>query len=316
MTKPDITELDAFAEVATLRSFRKAAEVLGLSPSTVSHLMRRLEERMGVRLLHRTTRSVAPTQAGERLLARLHPVLAELRSALGEIDRFRDQPTGRVRVNAPEQGVRLLLHDVVPAFRKKFPDIELDLVTEGRLVDIVKEGFDAGVRLGGTIPRDMIAVQLGGEARCIVVASPRYLARHKRPQTPEDLKFHECIRIRLPNGKLFAWEFEKRGRTLAMEVPGTLILNQEALVIDAALAGLGVAYVFESSVRDALKARRLVSVLDDWCPSFPGAFLYYPGNRNVPSALRAFVDVVKISRASEVEVIKRKISRHSSSAND
>jgi DNA-binding transcriptional LysR family regulator len=298
MKKPDITALNAFAEVATLRSFRKAADVLELSPSTVSHLMRRLEERVGVRLLHRTTRSVAPTQAGERLLARLRPVLEELRGALGEVDDFRDQATGRVRINAPEQGVRFLLREVVPAFQKKFPDIELDLVTEDRLVDIVKEGFDAGVRLGGTIPRDMIAIQLGGQARCLAVASPRYLARHKRPQTPDDLKSHECIRVRLPNGKLLAWEFEKRGQTLPIDVPGTLILNQEGLMIEAALAGLGVAYVFESSVRDALKGRRLISVLDDWCPGFPGAFLYYPGNRNVPAALRAFVDTVKISRGS------------------
>lgn len=298
MPKPDITGLSAFAEVATLRSFRKAADVLELSPSTVSHLMRRLEQRMGVRLLHRTTRSVAPTQAGERLLARLRPVLEELRGALGEVDDFRGEARGRVRVNAPEQGVRLLLREVVPAFQRKFPEIELDLVNEGRLVDIVKEGFDAGVRLGGTIPRDMIAIPLGGQARCIAVASPKYLARHKRPQTPDDLKSHECIRVRLPNGKLFAWEFEKRGQTLTIDVPGTLILNQEGLMIEAALAGLGVAYVFASSVRDELKARRLVSVLDDWCPGFPGAFLYYPGNRNVPSALRAFVDAVKISRAS------------------
>ena len=298
MTKPDIAELTAFAEVATLRSFRKAADVLELSPSTVSHLMRRLEQRMGMRLLHRTTRSVAPTQAGERLLARLRPVLEELRSALGEVDDFRGEANGRVRINAPEQGVRLLVREVVPAFQKKFPNIELDLVTEGRLVDIVKEGFDAGVRLGGSIPRDMIAIQFGGQARCIAVASPKYLARHKRPQTPDDLKAHQCIRVRLPNGKLFAWEFEKRGQALAIDVPGTLTMNQEGLMIEAALAGLGVAYVFESSVRDALKARRLTSVLDDWCPGFPGAFLYYPGNRNVPSALRAFIDAVKIARAA------------------
>ena len=293
-----ISELSAFAQVATLRSFRKAADVLELSPSTVSHLMRRLEQRMSVRLLNRTTRSVAPTQAGERLLARLRPALEEIRSALGEVDEFRGGARGRVRINAPEQGVQLLLREVVPAFQKKFPDIELDLVTEGRLVDIVKEGFDAGVRLGGTIPRDMIAIQLGGQARCIAVASPKYLARHKRPQTPDDLQSHKCIRVRLPNGKLLAWEFERRGQALAIDVPGTLILNQEGLMIEAALAGLGIAYVFESSVSDALRARRLISVLDDWCPGFPGAFLYYPSNRNVPSALRAFVDMVKISSVS------------------
>ncbi len=298
MTKLDITELNAFAEVATLRSFRKAADVLELSPSTVSHLMSRLEQRMDMRLLHRTTRSVAPTQAGERLLARLRPVLEELHSALGEVDEFRGKATGRVRINAPEQGVRLLLRDVVPAFQKKFPEIELDLVTEGRFVDIVKEGFDAGVRLGGTIPRDMIAIQIGGQARGVAVASPRYLTQHKRPQTPDDLQSHKCIRVRLPNGKLLAWEFEKRGQTFAIDVPGKLILNQEGLMIEAALAGLGVAYVFESSVRDALKSGQLISVLDDWCPDFPGANLYYPGNRNIPSALRAFVDTVKIWSAA------------------
>ncbi len=298
MAKPNITELSAFAEVATLRSFRKAAEVLELSPSTVSHLMRRLEQRMGVRLLHRTTRSVAPTQAGDRLLARLRPALEELRIVLGEVDDFRDEATGRVRINAPEQGARLLLRDVFPAFQKKFPKIELDLVTEGRLVDIVKEGFDAGVRLGGAIPRDMIAIQIGGPMRSVAVASPKYLANHARPRTPDDLHSHECIRCRLPNGKLLAWEFEKRGEPLTIDVPGTLILNQEGLMIEAALAGLGVAYVFESSAREALKARRLTSVLDDWSPGLPSAFLYYPGNRNVPSALRAFVETVRASRAS------------------
>ncbi|VXC51807.1 LysR family transcriptional regulator [Pseudomonas sp. 9Ag] len=298
MTMPDMTELNAFAEVATLRSFRKAADLLELSPSTVSHLIRRLEQRMDVRLLHRTTRSVAPTQAGERLLARLRPALEELRSALGEVDEFRGKATGRVRINAPEQGARLLLREVVPAFQKSFPGIELDLVTEGRFVDIVKEGFDAGVRLGGAIPRDMIAIQVGGQARGIAVASPSYFTRHKRPKTPDDLQSHECIRVRLPNGKLLAWEFEKRGQTLAIDVPGTLILNQESMMIEAALAGLGIAYVFESSVLDALKTGQLTIVLDDWCSGFPGAYLYYPGNRNIPSALRAFVDTIKISSAS------------------
>jgi DNA-binding transcriptional LysR family regulator len=173
-----------------------------------------------------------------------------------------------------------------------------DSSTEGRLVDIVKEGFDAGVRLGGTIPRDMIAIQLGGQARCVAVASPKYLAKHGRPKTPDDLHAHQCIRCRLPNGKLFAWEFERRGQALAIDVSGPLTLNQEGLMIEAAVNGLGIAYVFESSVRDALQARRLSRVLDEWCPGFPGAFLYYPGSRNVPSALRAFVDTVKSSRAS------------------
>jgi DNA-binding transcriptional LysR family regulator len=293
MNKPDMTELTAFAQVAALRSFRKAADALELSPSTVSHLMRRLEERMGVRLLNRTTRSVAPTQAGERLLSRLRPVLDELHSALREVEQFRDQPMGRVRINAPEQGVRILLRDIVPAFHENYPRIELDVVAEGRFVDIVKEGFDAGVRLGGSIPQDMVAIQLSGQTRCIAVASPNYLSQHQPPHTPEDLKLHECIRIRLPNGKFLAWEFEKRGQKMAIEAPGMLILNQEGLMIDAALAGLGIAFVFESSVRDAIKSQQLISILPDWCPEIPGAYLYYPGSRNVPSVLRAFIDTVK-----------------------
>jgi DNA-binding transcriptional LysR family regulator len=158
--------------------------------------------------------------------------------------------------------------------------------------------LDAGVRLGGAIPRDMIAIPIGSPARCLAVASPRYLAKRARPKTSEDLRAHECIRYRLPNGKLLAWDFEKRGQTLAIEVQGALTLNHEGLMIEAALAGLGIAYVFKSSVRGALKAERLVSLLDDWCPSFPGAYLYYPGNRNIPPALRAFVETVKSARVA------------------
>jgi len=298
MTTPDLTELNTFVEVAKLRSFRKAADVLELSPSTVSHIMRRLEERTGVRLLHRTTRSVAPTQAGEKLLARLQPALDEVRTALGEIDGFRDKPTGRVRINAPEQGVKLLLREVIPVFQEDYPDIELDIVTEGRLVDIVKDGFDAGIRLGGTIPQDMIAIQLGMPTRCIAVASPEYLSQRKKPKSPDDLHSHECIRIRLPNGKILAWEFEKNGQPLEIETPGTLILNQEGLMVEAALAGLGIAYVFESSVRDELKSRRLINLLDDWCPELPSAFVYFPGNRHIASALRVFIDAVKTSKTA------------------
>jgi len=296
MKKPDISELQAFAQVATLRSFRRAADVLELSPSTVSHLMSRLEERVGVRLLNRTTRSVAPTEAGERLLARVRPMLDELRDALEEVDDFRSRPAGRVRINAPEQGARILLQEIRRSFHKNFPDIELDIVVEGRFVDIIKEGFDAGVRLGGAIPRDMIAIQLGDSARCIAVASPEYLKEHGTPQAPDDLRAHECIRVRLPNGKLLSWEFEKRGQSVEIEVPGSLTLNQESLMIDAATDGMGIAYVFESSVRSQLDDGRLLSVLDDWCPTIPGAFVYYPSSRNISSALRAFIDSVKASR--------------------
>ncbi len=298
LPRAGLSELSAFSAVATLRSFRKAADELALSPSTVSHMMRSLEQRMGVRLLHRTTRSVAPTEAGERLLARLRPALDDLHRALDEVDDFRARPEGRVRVNAPEAAMRVLLRNVVPAFRKDYPGIHLDLVSEGKLVDIVKDGFDAGVRLGGAIPQDMTAVSFGGEARCLVVASPKYLASRGRPATPDDLHTHECLRLRLPSGKIFHWEFEKRQQEISIDVPGTLTLDHEGLMIQAALKGLGLAYVFERSVRATLKAGRLIAVLEDWCPTFPGMFLYYPGHRLVPPALRAFIDTLKASRVA------------------
>ena len=296
LPRAGLSELTAFSAVATLRSFRKAADELALSPSTVSHMMRSLEQRMGVRLLHRTTRSVAPTEAGERLLARLRPALDDLRRALEEVDDFRARPTGRLRINAHETAIRVLLRHVVPAFRQRYPAIHLDFVSDGRLVDIVKEGFDAGVRLGGAIPQDMTAVSFGGEARCLVVASPKYLASRGRPATPDDLRAHECVRIRLPSGKIFHWGFEKRQQEVSMDVPGTLMLDHEGLTIQAALKGLGLAYVFERSVRATLKAGRLVAVLEDWCPTFPGMFLYYPGHRHVPPPLRAFIESLKASR--------------------
>jgi DNA-binding transcriptional LysR family regulator len=296
MNRANLTELTAFSAVATLRSFRKAADALALSPSTVSHLMRALEQRMRVRLLHRTTRSVAPTEAGERLLARLRPALDDLQVALQEVDDLRERPMGRLRINATEYAIRALLRDVVPVFRERFPDIELDLVSEGKQIDIVKEGFDAGVRLGGMIPQDMVSVGFSADERCLVVASRKYLAKHAGPKTPDDLRGHECIRLRLPSGKLFHWEFERRGQEVSIDVPGGLTLGHEGLTVEAALDGLGLAYVFEGSVRAALKAGNLVAVLEDWCPPFPGMFLYYPGHRHVPPPLRAFIDTLKMSR--------------------
>jgi DNA-binding transcriptional LysR family regulator len=296
--RADLTELTAFSAIASLRSFRKAADDLALSPSTVSHMMLALERRVGVRLLHRTTRSVAPTEAGERLLARLLPALDELHGALDEVEDFREQPMGRVRINATESAIRVLLQDVVPSFRKRFPTIGLDFVSEGQLVDIVKDGFDAGVRLGGAIPHDMVAFAFGGESRCLVVGSSSYLAERARPKVPDDLRAHECIRLRLPSGKIYRWEFEKRRHALRIDVPGALTLDHEGLMIEAAIDGLGLAYVFERSARAALKAGRLVAVLEDWCPTFSGMFLYYPGHRHVPPSLRAFIDTLKASRTT------------------
>jgi DNA-binding transcriptional LysR family regulator len=292
-SKPTLGDLTALAAIAAHRSFRKAADELGLSPSTLSHMMRVLEQNIGVRLLNRTTRSVSPTEAGERLVHRLQPVLRDLDTALQEVDAFRSRPSGTLRINASEIAARLLLKTVVPTFLARHPEMALDLVTDGRLIDIVAEGFDAGIRLGEAVPRDMVAVRFGGETRFLAVASPAHLAGKALPQTPDDLKDHACIRFRLPSGKLYRWEFEKHGQEIAIDVPGVLTLDHVELMVEAAAGGLGIAYASEKSARPWLDSGKLVSVLDDWCPPFPGLFLYYPGHRHVPPGLRAFIDVLK-----------------------
>jgi len=294
--KASLADLEALAAIVAHRSFRKAADGLQLSPSSLSHMMRALEQRLGVRLLNRTTRSVAPTEAGERLVARLGPALREIDAALSEVDDFGSGPRGTLRINANEVAARLLLRGIVPAFLSRHPGVALDLVTEGRLVDIVAEGFDAGVRLGEALPRDMIAVPLETSARFIAVAAPAYLAARKAPRTPDGLMQHACIRQRLPSGKRYRWEFERRGQELVIDVPGNLTLDHPDLMVQAAVAGLGIAYVPEHCARTWLDGGALVTVLDDWCPEIPGLYLYYPGHRHVPAALRAFIDVVKAQR--------------------
>jgi DNA-binding transcriptional LysR family regulator len=293
MAKPALGDLTAFAAIAAHRSFRRAADELGLSPSTLSHIIRTLEQNIGVRLLHRTTRSVAPTEAGERLLARLTPVLRDLDLALAEVDAFRARPSGMLRINASDIAARLLLTTAVPMFLKRYPEMRLDLVTDGRLIDIVAEGFDAGIRLGEAVPQDMIAVPFGGPTRFLAVAAPGYLAQHPAPRTPDDLKNHACIRFRLTSGKLYRWEFAKHGQELSVDVAGALTLDHVELMAEAAADGLGIAYLPERTARRFVKAGRLVPLLDDWCPEIPGLFLYYPGHRHVPPGLRAFIDVLK-----------------------
>ncbi|WP_158935799.1 LysR family transcriptional regulator [Burkholderia sp. S171] len=291
--RPALGDLTALAAIVTHRSFRKAADELGVSPSTLSHMMRTLELKMGVRLLNRTTRSVSPTEAGERLVSRLHPVLRELDLALEEVDAVRSRPSGSLRINASEPAARLLMQSVVPAFLARYPDMSVDLVTEGRLVDIVAGGFDAGVRLGEALPQDMIAVRFGGPVRFLAVASPAYLARHKAPLAPDDLKDHACIRVRLPSGKFYRWEFEKHGQELTVDVPGPLTLDHPGLMTEAAADGMGIAYVPDHTAKPFIDTGKLVTVLDDRCPSIPGLFLYYPGHRHVPSGLKAFVDMLR-----------------------
>lgn len=291
--KPTLADLTALAAIVAHRSFRKAADELGLQPSTLSHMMRTLEANMGVRLLNRTTRSVSATEAGARLVARLGPVLRDLDLALAEVDAFRSRPSGTLRINASEMAARMLLHTVVPTFLARHPEMALDLVSEGRLIDIVAEGFDAGVRLGEQVPQDMIGMRFGGTARFVPIAAPAYLARRPAPQVPDDLRSHACIRFRLPSGKLFRWEFERHGQELVMDVSGPLTLDHLGLMAEAAAEGLGIAYVPENTARPHLARGEVVIVLDDWCPQIPGLFLYYPGHRHVPAGLRAFIDVLK-----------------------
>ena len=295
-SQPSLADLVALSAIVAHRSFRKAADELELSPSTLSHMMRTLEARLGVRLLHRTTRSVSPTEAGEHLVGRLRPVLRDLNGALAEVAAFAGRPSGTLRINTTGTAARMLLQTVVPAFLRRHPEMALDLVTEGRLVDIIAEGFDAGIRLGEALPQDMIAVRFGGDIRFVTVASPGYLAAHAMPQTPDDLRRHACIRVRLPSGKPYRWEFERRGQELAVEVPGSLTLDHPELMAAAAAAGLGVAYVLDWLAQPYLDRGELVIVLDDWCPRIPGLFLYYPGHRHVPPGLRAFIDVLRESQ--------------------
>lgn len=293
MTKPAFADLEAFAMVADERSFRRAADLLGVSRSALSHRMRKLEEQLGLRLLNRTTRSVSPTDAGDRLLARLGPTLRELNAALDTLVQDRGSPSGALRINASKGAARLLLRHAVPAYLDRYPDVEVDLVGEGRLVDIVEQGFDAGVRLGEAAPQDMVAVRISNDIRFLAVASPDYVSGFGKPVVPDDLQRHRCIRQRLSSGKRYRWEFEKHGQEIAVDVPGSLTLDDSDLMVEAAAYGLGIAYVPESAASDDIASGRLEVLLEDWSPPFSGLMLYYPGHRHVPSALRAFIDLLK-----------------------
>ncbi|MCU5771942.1 LysR family transcriptional regulator [Erwiniaceae bacterium BAC15a-03b] len=291
--KPDLSSLTAFAAIVSHASFRKAADELGMSPSTLSHMMRTLEEKLGVRLLHRTTRSVSPTEAGDALFASLQPALRDLDSALAVVEDFRQHPRGNLRINASEIAARYLLNHVVPRFLARYPDISLDLVTEGRLIDIVSEHFDAGVRLAEDVPQDMIAVPFGGNAQFVAVAAPHYLQDKTPLIVPDDLRHHQCVRFRLPSGKLYRWEFARRGQELTIAPQGPLMLDHLELMAQAAAQGLGVAYVPYAVAQPYLQRGELNLLLEEWCPEIPGMCLYYPGHRHIPAALRAFIDTLR-----------------------
>lgn len=293
MSRPSLNELAAFISVATHRSFRRAADEIGTAPSTLSHAIRGLEERMGVRLLNRTTRSVSPTEAGFQLLDRLHPALASVDEALDSVSRFRGQVAGTVRINAPRILAGLLVRRVLPEMAKLYPEVTVDIVVEGRLIDIVSSGFDAGVRLLGSVPKDMIAVQFARPLTFICVASPAYLDQHGDPGTPEELQHHRLIGHRMPSGKFYRWEFERAAQEIVIETSGSVILDDEELMVEAAVEGLGIAYVADWAAEEPLADGRLHRVLATWMPGPEGVAVYHPGYRAVPPALRAFLNVVK-----------------------
>lgn len=290
---PDLHDLEAFAAVARHRSFRKAAAERGVSASALSHALRGLEERLGIRLLNRTTRSVTPTAAGQHLLARLDPALRQVAEALAEINALQAEPTGTLRLNVPRPAARLLLAPILPSFVAAYPRLQIEVVTDDGLVDIVQDGFDAGIRFGESLAGDMVAVPFGPPQRFVCVASPDYLAACGTPRTPRELLGHACIGRRFPSGNVYVWEFQADGQPLRVDVTGPLSFDDDLLMIQAAREGVGIAYVYEALMADDLAARRLSLVLDAWSPPPSRFFLYYPGRRHLPAALRALVDFIR-----------------------
>jgi DNA-binding transcriptional LysR family regulator len=299
MRSSGLIELDAVVAVARHRNFRAAALELGLSRSALSQAVAALEQRLGVRLFNRTTRSVSLTEAGERFVASVSPALTDIRDALDAAVSSRATPAGTLRINTAAGAARWMLRPIILEYLRRYPEMKVDIVTEGRLVDIVVDGFDAGVRLAEQVPQDMIAIPLSPDIRQVVVCAPSYLKGRQPPQTPQDLLAHRCIRTRMPSGALYRWEFERHGQSVVVDVDGPLTLDDMPMMLEAALAGVGFGLLTEWSVVDDIAAGRLVRVLDEWSPSFPGLRLYYPGRRHVPPGLRALIDLINEVRRDD-----------------
>ncbi len=297
MPRADLNGLLAFLAVARERSFTRAAAQLGVSQSALSQTVRGLEARLGLRLLTRTTRSVAPTEAGERLLRAVGPRLDEIDAELATLSELRDKPAGSIRITADEHAADAILWPALARLLPAYPDIKVEVVIDYGLTDIVAERYDAGVRLGGVVAKDMIAVPIGPDMRMAVVGAPSYFGQHPRPRAPQDLTAHDGINLRLPTyGGLYAWEFEKDGRELRARVEGQLVFNSIAPILKAALDGFGLAYLAEEQVKAHLAEGRLIRVLGDWCPPFPGYHLYYPSRRQPPPAFVVLVDALRHRR--------------------
>jgi len=296
MLKENFNELQIFLVVARERSFTKAAGKLGVSQSALSHAIKALEERLNIRLLTRTTRSVAPTAAGERIIACLEPRITDLERELVSLIQLNSIPSGNIRLSVGEHAARSLVWPKLKPFLREYPEINVELVVDNGFVDIVDGRFDAGIRLGESVDKDMVAVRIGPQMRMAVVAAPSYFATYTAPETPHELQNHRCINMRLPTaGGLYHWEFEKDGKPLRVRVEGQVTFNLLAERIDAVLSGFGIACVPENMVQDPLKSGELIQVLQDWTPAFPGYYLYYPSRKQHPPAFALMIDALRYS---------------------
>jgi DNA-binding transcriptional LysR family regulator len=294
MRREELADLMSFLAVAEERSFTRAAAKLSTSQSALSHTVRRLEARLGVRLLTRTTRNVAPTEAGERLVQTLRPAFDDIDAKLVALAELRDTPAGKIRITTSAHAARTVVWPAVTKLQSEFPDINVELTSDERLIDIVEERYDAGVRLGEQVAKDMVAVRIGPDIRMMVIGSPSYFADHARPETPHDLMQHNCINVRLPTlGGLYAWEFERDGQRVSVRVEGRLVFTDIELNATAALAGHGLAFVMEDLIAEHLASGRLIQVLGDWTPPFRGYHLYYPSRRQHSSAFALFVEAIR-----------------------
>ncbi len=293
MRRPSLAEMTAFVAVAERSSFAKAAVHLGVSRSALSETMRGLEDKLGVRLLNRTTRSVALTEVGERLLAELRPALASFETAVESVNMFRDKPAGHLRLTVPRPAQKVVIEPILAEFLAAYPAISLEIVADSALTDIVRDRFDAGIRPGHVLEQDMVAVRVGEDARPTVVGSPDYLSRHGRPKAPADLQAHNCIRQRFASGAIHQWAFEKRGKSLEVLVKGSLTVSDGELALRAALDGVGLARLPITLVATHMAQRKLVQLLEDWTPRSVGFYLYYPSRRQAPAALLALVGFLK-----------------------
>ncbi|WGF91038.1 LysR family transcriptional regulator [Marinivivus vitaminiproducens] len=300
LTKPDfamrplrLDSLEIFEDVVRCGGFRAAALGRGVSSSAVSQSINVLEEALGIRLLNRTTRSVAPTEAGEQLLERLRPALHDIRAAIDDLNQLREHPSGTVRINAPGPAADHVLCPLAFEFMKIYPDVNVEIVTDAAIIDIVEQGFDAGVRFGNQLAQDMIAMPLGSALRYAIVASPEYLRKRGRPESPRDLLQHDCIRRRFPGGTMVTWKFEKDGEEVKITPKGRLTLSSAHQELQAAIAGSGIAHLFEDYVRDDVEHGKIVELLSDWKKKLPSWYLYYPSRRHTSAAMRAFLEHIR-----------------------